>query len=146
MSFDTPASTRPCAVFDIDGTLAEFDADVLGPLVQGVEKHWDAFHDAMSTTPEIAPVARILRHLKAGGETIVLCSGRPKGWIERTTEWLAVNNLPYDGIYLRPEGADEMSDPDVKRAILTECAKTVMNLGSSLTTVLLWWISGAVKA
>lgn len=137
MSFDTSASTRPCAIFDIDGTLAEFGAEVLGPLVHGVEKHWDVFHDAMSTTPEIAPVARILRHLKAGGETIVLRSGRPKGWIERTTEWLQVNNLPYDGIYLRPEGADEMSDPDVKLPFLPECAPTGMNLGSSLTTVFL---------
>lgn len=119
MSFDTPAN-RGCAIFDIDGTLAEFDAERLGPLVHGVEKHWDAFHDAMSTTAEIAPVARVLRQLKAGGEQIVLCSGRPAAWQHRTVEWLNANDIPFDGIYLRPSGSDEQSDPDVKRALLAQ--------------------------
>lgn len=29
-----------CVIFDVDGTLATFDADRLGHLVQGAEKHW----------------------------------------------------------------------------------------------------------
>ncbi|KUP91924.1 phosphatase domain-containing protein [Tritonibacter horizontis] len=119
MSFDTqPNPTRSCAVFDIDGTLAEFDADRLGPLVHGVEKHWDAFHAAMAQTAVIAPVGRVLRHLKAAGEQIVLCSGRPEGWSADTIAWLDKNDLPFDGIYLRPAGTDEMSDPEVKRDLL----------------------------
>ena len=124
MSFDSPtpsvapSASRSCAVFDIDGTLAEFDAEVLGPLVHGVEKHWDAFHHAMSTTEVIAPVARVLRQLKAGGEQIVLCTGRPEGWSTHTIAWLEANDLPFDGIYLRPHGSDHMSDPEVKRALL----------------------------
>lgn len=121
MSFDTPRpATRRCAIFDIDGTLAEFDAERLGPLVHGPEKHWDAFHAAMADTPVIEPVARVLRRIRAGGDAIVLCSGRPAGWQAQTVAWLEKNDLPFDGIYLRPGGADEMSDPDVKRGLLAD--------------------------
>ena len=119
MSFDTPAR-RPCAVFDIDGTLAEFDTQRVGPLVHGRQKHWDAFHDAMAETAVIAPVARVLRQLKAGGEQIVLCSGRPAGWVAQTVAWLEANDLPFDGIYLRPGDADGLSDPEVKRDLLQQ--------------------------
>ncbi|MDO6456927.1 polynucleotide kinase [Celeribacter halophilus] len=111
---------KPCVVFDVDGTLAEFDAGRLGHLVHGVEKQWDAFHDAMADAPLIAPVAKLMRRLKASGETIVICSGRPRGWAEHTIAWLRKHDLPFDGIYLRAEDQDEASDPDVKRRALAE--------------------------
>jgi beta-phosphoglucomutase-like phosphatase (HAD superfamily) len=111
---------KPCVVFDVDGTLAEFDAGRLGHLVHGVEKQWDAFHDAMADAPLIAPVAKLMRRLKDSGETIVICSGRPRGWAEQTIAWLRKHDLPFDGIYLRAEGQDEASDPDVKRRALSE--------------------------
>jgi beta-phosphoglucomutase-like phosphatase (HAD superfamily) len=111
---------KPCVVFDVDGTLAEFDAGRLGHLVHGVEKQWDAFHDAMADAPLIAPVAKLMRRLKDSGETIVICSGRPRGWAEQTIAWLRKHDLPFDGIYLRAEGQDEASDPDIKRRALSE--------------------------
>lgn len=111
---------RSCAIFDIDGTLAEFDADKLGQLVHGQEKQWEAFHAAMAETQVIAPVARVMRHLHQAGETIVLCSGRPRGWQAQTEAWLARNKLPYDAIYLRATGTDQLSDPDVKQMMLDE--------------------------
>lgn len=115
------ASDHPgCAVFDIDGTLAVFDAERLGHLVHGTEKHWDAFHEEMARTDVIEPVARILRSLKQGGEQIVLCSGRPAGWVAHTVAWLEANGLPFDGIYLRPDGCDDVSDPEVKRGLLAQ--------------------------
>ncbi|WP_417240236.1 HAD family acid phosphatase [Celeribacter halophilus] len=111
---------KPCVVFDVDGTLAEFDPGRLGHLVHGVEKQWDAFHDAMVDAPLIAPVAKLMRRLKDSGETIVICSGRPRGWAEHTIAWLRKHDLPFDGIYLRAEDQDEASDPDVKRRALAE--------------------------
>ncbi|PZX10745.1 HAD family acid phosphatase [Celeribacter halophilus] len=111
---------KPCVVFDVDGTLAEFDAGRLGHFVHGVEKQWDAFHDAMADAPLIAPVAKLMRRLKDSGETIVICSGRPRGWAEYTIAWLRKHDLPFDGIYLRAEDQDEASDPDVKRRALAE--------------------------
>lgn len=109
---------KSCVVFDVDGTLAHFDADQLGHLVHGKEKHWKEFHEAMADAKEIAPVAKLLRRLKEVGETIVICSGRPEGWSEFTVAWLHKHDLAYDAIYLRPRGADADSDPDVKRALL----------------------------
>ncbi len=116
----TSITLTPCVVFDVDGTLAEFDADKLGHLVHGLEKHWDEFHIAMAEAPLIAPVAKLMRRLKESGETIVICSGRPRGWAEHTIAWLRKHDLPFDGVYLRAENQDEASDPEVKRHALAE--------------------------
>ncbi|UWR82257.1 polynucleotide kinase (plasmid) [Phaeobacter inhibens] len=116
----TQAAPTPCVVFDVDGTLAEFDADRLGHLVHGVEKHWDEFHHTMADAALIAPIAKLMRRLKESGETIVICSGRPKGWAEHTIAWLHKHDLPFDGIYLRAMDQDSASDPEVKRSALNE--------------------------
>jgi len=116
----TSAPLKPCVVFDVDGTLAEFDAAKLGHLVHGVEKQWDAFHMAMADAPPIAPIAKLMRRLKQSGETIVICSGRPDGWAEHTIAWLHKHELPFDGVYLRAKDQDAASDPDVKRQALAQ--------------------------
>lgn len=107
-----------CVIFDIDGTLAEFDAPRLGHLVHGETKHWEEFHAEMSTAPVIEPVARLLARLQAQGERIVLCSGRPEGWRHRTQAWLEATGIRADAIYLRGTHEDAASDPEVKRAAL----------------------------
>jgi beta-phosphoglucomutase-like phosphatase (HAD superfamily) len=107
-----------CVIFDIDGTLAEFEHERLGPLVHGAEKHWEAFHDAMAEAAVIAPVARLLARLRAQGEAIVLCSGRPEGWRHRTRDWLAQAGIAHDALYLRRPEEDRCPDPEVKRSAL----------------------------
>ncbi|RPE66580.1 putative acid phosphatase of HAD superfamily subfamily IIIB [Pacificibacter maritimus] len=116
----TETAATPCVVFDVDGTLAEFDAERLGYLVHGVEKHWEEFHLAMAQAAPIAPIAKLMRRLKESGETILICSGRPKGWAKHTVAWLHKHDLPFDGIYLRDEDQDAASDPVVKRRALKE--------------------------
>jgi len=107
-----------CVIFDVDGTLATFDADRLGHLVHGVEKRWDDFHDAMTDAPAILPIVRLLLHLKAQGEGIVICSGRPAGWQPRTEDWLHRAGIPFDAIYLRQPDEDALPDPDAKARAL----------------------------
>ncbi len=114
----TSEPPKPCVIFDVDGTLAQFDADRLGHLVHGTVKHWREFHEAMADADVISPVAHLLRRLKATGETIVICSGRPEDWVEHTTAWLKKHGLGFDAIYLRPRDANAASDPDVKRFLL----------------------------
>lgn len=107
-----------CVIFDIDGTLAQYDADRLGHLVHGVEKFWDEFHDEMAKTSPIEPVVRLLKHLRAQGERIVLCSGRPVGWQNKTEGWLDANGIPFDAIYLRQADEDALPDPEAKAKAL----------------------------
>lgn len=107
-----------CVIFDIDGTLAEFDAPRLGHLVHGQTKQWDAFHDEMRAAPLIEPVARLLHLLRAQGQRIVLCSGRPEGWRKQTLAWLDAMGIVADAVYLRAPHEDAHSDPDVKRSAL----------------------------
>lgn len=107
-----------CVIFDVDGTLATFDADRLGHLVHGVEKRWDDFHDAMADAAPILPIVRLLRHLKAQGEAIVICSGRPSGWQAQTEDWLHRAGIPFDAIYLRQADEDGLPDPEVKALAL----------------------------
>ncbi|MBE9639659.1 HAD family acid phosphatase [Salipiger mangrovisoli] len=107
-----------CVIFDIDGTLAHFDAARLGHLVHGETKHWDAFHEAMRDAPVIEPVARLLAKLQAQGETVVICSGRPEGWRAQTEAWLEAAGIAVAAIYLRLPEEDAASDPDTKRSAL----------------------------
>ena len=105
-------------IFDIDGTLAEYDVARLGHLVHAAVKQWEAFHKEMARAKTIAPVVRLLKHLHAQGEKIVLCSGRPKGWQAQTEAWLAACDIPFDGIYLRQSDEDALPDPVVKERAL----------------------------
>jgi hypothetical protein len=113
-------NARDAVVFDMDGTLAHFDADELGHLVHGVEKQWDAFFDAMDHAKPIANIERLLRILHAAGHAIVICSGRPAGWQHRSEAWLRAHNIPFDGMYLRPIDADHRTDEEVKEDLLAK--------------------------
>ncbi|WP_240626507.1 HAD family hydrolase [Thalassospira lohafexi] len=113
-------NARDAVVFDMDGTLAHFDADTLGHLVHGVEKHWDAFFDAMDLAKPIENIERLLRILHASGHAIVICSGRPAGWQHRSEAWLRAHNIPFDGMYLRPIDADHRTDEEVKEDLLAQ--------------------------
>ena len=41
-------SAKPCVIVDIDGTLAEFDAEFVKPWVLGSEKQWLPFFEHMA--------------------------------------------------------------------------------------------------
>ena len=121
-------NARDAVVFDMDGTLAHFDADELGHLVHGVEKQWDAFFDAMDLAKPIENIERLLRILHASGHAIVICSGRPAGWQHRSEAWLRAHNIPFDGMYLRPEDADHRTDEEVKEDLLAQIISDGFNL------------------
>mgnify|MGYP000571925980 CR=1 FL=1 len=119
------AVATPCVVFDVDGTLAEFDAGKLGHLVHGIDKQWEEFHLAMADAPLIAPIARLMQRLKESGETIVICSGRPRGWADHTIAWLHEPDLPFDGLYLRGALAEMKADGLVPWLIIDDRSSVV---------------------
>ncbi len=116
-----------CVIFDIDGTLAHFDAPRLGHLVHGETKFWDEFHTEMATAPVIDAVATLLKKLHKSGDKIVLCSGRPAGWQAQTEAWLQQEEIPYDGIFLRHAEDDHLSDPAVKQKLLDDIRQAGFN-------------------
>ena len=118
---------RDAVVFDMDGTLAHFDADALGHLVHGVEKQWDAFFDAMDHAKPIENIEKLLRILHASGHAILICSGRPAGWQHRSEAWLRAHDIPFDGMYLRPMDADHRTDEEVKEDLLAKIIEDGFN-------------------
>lgn len=111
------AAPRSAVIVDVDGTLARFNPAAEGRWVLGPDKDWPAFFEAMQDAPPVADVARLARLLKAQGEAILICSGRPAAWQASTEDWLARHAIPFDAFYLRPDGADAWADEHVKQAL-----------------------------
>lgn len=105
-------------IVDVDGTLAEFHPDTVHHWVLGPAKQWDPFFAYMAEAPVIEPVARLVKLLKAQGQQIVICSGRPDTHRAHTQQWLARHEIPFDAMYLRPDGHDHVDDEKVKEALL----------------------------
>ncbi|MFB9869002.1 phosphatase domain-containing protein [Vreelandella sulfidaeris] len=106
-------------IVDVDGTLAEFHPHQVSDWVLGSQKQWDPFFAHMAEAPVIEPVAKLVKLLKAQGQQIVICSGRPDTHREHTQRWLERHTIPFDAMYLRPEGHDHVDDEAVKEALLS---------------------------
>lgn len=105
-------------IVDVDGTLAEFHPHQVSDWVLGSQKQWDPFFAHMAEAPVIEAVARLVKILKAQGQQIVICSGRPDSHRAHTQRWLERHTIPFDAMYLRPEGDDHVDDEAVKEALL----------------------------
>lgn len=107
-------------IVDVDGTLAEFHPHQVSDWVLGSQKQWEPFFAHMAEAPVIEAVARLVKILKAQGQQIVICSGRPDSHREHTQRWLERHTIPFDAMYLRPEGDDHVDDEEVKAALLNQ--------------------------
>ncbi len=117
------------AIFDIDGTLSNCSAR-LCHILDG-QPDWDAFHAECHLDNANQPVVDVLRHLyHEGGWTIVLCTGRPWRYSEKTRRWMEVKGIPYHNLMMR-EDDDKQSDVDLKRRML----KGLRDLGHDVKMV-----------
>lgn len=107
-----------CVIVDIDGTLAEFDAETVRQWVLGEEKQWLPFFEHMAQALPSAPISRLVGLLSAQQQKIVICSGRPASFAHYTTAWLEQHGIPFDALYLRPEDEDLLPDEVVKKRLL----------------------------
>lgn len=98
-------------VFDMDGTLA--DCSKRNPY------DWNM----VDTDSVRLPVKETLHAHKAQGYTILICTGRDEICREKTAAWLAANDIPYDGLYMRPRN-NSSSDWVVKESMWSEISKT----------------------
>jgi predicted kinase len=91
-------------ICDLDGTLA---------LITGRNPF-----DASKCDKDLvnSPVAATVKNYAKLGYKIILLSGRPDTAEEKTREWLAVNKIPFDQLFMRRKG-DSRKDSIVKKEI-----------------------------
>lgn len=106
---------RFAAVFDVDGTLA--DCSERRRHLDQPKPDWKRFFEAMHRDLPIWPVVWALQAIRNTGAPIVICTGRPGEYHERTKTWLDRWGIPYDAFYGR-ESRDNRPDVEVKREML----------------------------
>lgn len=138
-----PAVDAEVVVFDIDGTLADTSARVHH--VRSKPKNWKAFFAAMSEDKAVHAIVRLCNLVHDAGVRVVLCSGRPEEYRERTVEWLAREGVRYDELRLRRHG-DRRSDTIAKREMLAgiDPAKILFVVEDRASVVDMWRAMGLV--
>ncbi|WP_299531862.1 hypothetical protein [uncultured Streptomyces sp.] len=90
--------TRPLAVFDLDGTLA--DTAHRQHFLEGARRDWDGFFSAASDDPPLAEGVR--RAVESAPECeVVYLTGRPERCRRDTLDWLARHGLPGGEVHMR---------------------------------------------
>lgn len=91
-------TSRPLAVFDLDGTLA--DSAHRQRFLERRPRDWDAFFAAAPQDPPLAQgVALALRSTEEC--EVVYLTGRPERCRRDTVEWLAAQGLPEGRVWMR---------------------------------------------
>lgn len=105
----------PAIICDIDGTLA-------------IMKNRGAFEWEKVGQDELNEAVRaVVLAMKEMGYNIILLSGRDAVCKDETWEWLSVNNIPFDELWMRPEGSME-PDTKVKREMYEKHVKGKYNV------------------
>lgn len=92
--------TRPLAVIDIDGVLADVDHRLHH--LKGRPKNWDGFFAGMSKDPPYAEGFALAGALAAEHDLVYL-SGRPERTRAVTESWLSTHEAPAGRVMLRPD-------------------------------------------
>jgi len=106
--------TRPIAVIDIDGTVADV-RHRLHLLDSDSPTKWADFFDAAGDDP-VLPDGAELAHKLAVDHDIVWLTGRPVRLAELTRRWLAEQGLPSGELSMQPHG-----DKRPARLVKLEC-------------------------
>ncbi|GGU26706.1 phosphatase domain-containing protein [Streptomyces violascens] len=91
-------NTRPLAVFDLDGTLA--DSSHRQRFLDRAPRDWDAFFAAAPADPPLAEGVALCREAARDCEVVYL-TGRPERCREDTLAWLAEQGLPDGALHMR---------------------------------------------
>jgi hypothetical protein len=114
-----PDGSRPLAVVDIDGVVADVRHRL--QYVERKPKDWDAFFGAAPHDPPHAEGVDLVTSL---GETheVVFLTGRPEKTRGDTETWLAAQGLGGHPVFMRP-GGDRRPAAKVKVELLRELAR-----------------------
>lgn len=108
---------------DLDGTLADVRHR------RHLLPDWKAFFEAMDDDPVIEGVKAVVDMFSNYDSEVrvVLCSGRPEEYRERTMAWLSKHEIIYHFLYMRKSG-DYRQDSIVKREILQRMRQEGMDV------------------
>lgn len=102
-------------IYDIDGTVAKMKGR--SPF------DWSRVHEDSVNEP----IADLVRECQQAGYPVFAVSGRDGSCRELTENWLAANNIPFDGLFMRPVG-DMRKDSIVKMEIFENEFKGKYNI------------------
>lgn len=109
--------TRPLAVFDIDGVLAD-----VSHRLHFLDVHrWEKFFAAAHADPLLDEGAQRLRAAQDAHDVVYL-TGRPERNRRLTRDWLARHGLPTGPLHMRPDD-DHRPARYVKREVLRRLAR-----------------------
>ncbi|MGW1498838.1 phosphatase domain-containing protein [Streptomyces mirabilis] len=91
-------TSRPLAVFDLDGTLA--DSAHRQRFLERKPRDWDAFFAAAPQDPPFAQGVALAMRSTEECEVVYL-TGRPERCRRDTVEWLAAQGLPEGRVWMR---------------------------------------------
>ena len=102
-------------IFDIDGTIADLSHRL--HFIQQKPADWKAFFAACKDDKPIPEVITVLQTLSREGHFIVLITGRSDECKPQTIQWLGLNMIDQDLLYMRKKG-DHRQDDVVKAELL----------------------------
>ncbi|MET9514666.1 HAD family acid phosphatase [Streptomyces sp. NPDC002994] len=91
-------NSRPLAVFDLDGTLA--DTAHRQRFLERKPRDWDGFFGAAPDDPPLPEGVRMVQE-SAGECEVVYLTGRPERCRRDTLDWLAAQGLPEGRVWMR---------------------------------------------
>ncbi len=91
---------KAASVFDLDGTLVNVTA--IEHFVTGEVHDFNSFHESSIDCPSYEKVAQIARSLIEKNHIVIVLSGRQERFRSITNFWLAMQSLPVQELYLRP--------------------------------------------
>lgn len=104
-------------IFDVDGTLC--DVRGIRHYVTPPNRDFHSFHLASAFCPPNPEVVEWAREARAEGRAVLVVTARMDRYRILTRKWLTSCNIPFDGLWTRPDG-DFRKDAVVKRQILAE--------------------------
>ncbi|SFI73729.1 hypothetical protein [Celeribacter neptunius] len=102
---------------DIDGTLA--DIAHRRTYLERTPKDWKSFKSKLHLDHPVPEVISAVQSLRRAGWQIVLMTGRDAASRKVTRAWLKSHEVPYDAMFMRPDG-DYRRDDLVKADLLAQ--------------------------
>jgi uncharacterized HAD superfamily protein len=118
-------TARPIVLVDVDGTLADV-RHRLHHIRGEKKKNWKAFFEGMDRDTPIASTVAWVQSL-AQNHDIIITTGRPEEYRERTIAWLKKCQIPFADVFMRPNG-DHRPDYELKKEALRRWPKKRIKL------------------